>query len=256
MNKFQLLIGMVLLSITLTQCSACKEPQEPEGSKEATYIVHWITRFGENDLVQGQTYRDAFNRRLLLEDLRGYVSDVKLIDENDSAIVLKDFSLLNWFSDPTISFAARPAKIKALQFSLGIPSSYNTAIDPTTYPNSHPLSVAGAAGMFWTWNTGYIFYQLNGKCDLSGSENQPMIDPIAYHCGDDTLYRTITFDIVDFTVKAGEAYQINIDFDAQRCFWNESDTMDLDTDYLTHTSGNLPLALRAMDLYQSAFSIP
>lgn len=256
MNKFHLLIGMILLSITLTQCSACKEPQEPEGSKDATYIVHWITRFGENDLVQGQTYRDAFNRRLLLEDLRGYVSDVKLIDENDSAIVLKDFSLLNWFSDPTISVAARPAKIKALQFSLGIPSAYNTAVDPTTYPNSHPLSVAGAAGMFWTWNTGYIFYQLNGKCDLSGSENQPMTDPIAYHCGDDTLYRTITFDIADFTVKAGEAYQINIDFDAQRCFWNESDTMDLDTDYLTHTAGNLPLALRAMDLYQSAFSIP
>jgi hypothetical protein len=256
MNKFHLLIGMILLSITLTQCSACKEPQEPEGSKDATYIVHWITRFGENDLVQGQTYRDAFNRRLLLEDLRGYVSDVKLIDENDSVIVLKDFSLLNWFSDPTISVAGRPAKIKALQFSLGIPSAYNTAVDPTTYPNSHPLSVAGAAGMFWTWNTGYIFYQLNGKCDLSGSENQPMIDPIAYHCGDDTLYRTITFDITDFTVKAGEAYQINIDFDAQRCFWNESDTMDLDTDYLTHTAGNLPLALRAMDLYQSAFSIP
>lgn len=256
MNKFHLLIGMILLSITLTQCSACKEPQEPEGSKDATYIVHWITRFGENDLVQGQTYRDAFNRRLLLEDLRGYVSDVKLIDENDSAIVLKDFSLLNWFSDPTISVAGRPAKIKALQFSLGIPSAYNTAVDPTTYPNSHPLSVAGAAGMFWTWNTGYIFYQLNGKCDLSGSENQPMIDPIAYHCGDDTLYRTITFDITDFTLKAGEAYQINIDFDAQRCFWNESDTMDLDTDYLTHTAGNLPLALRAMDLYQSAFSIP
>jgi hypothetical protein len=256
MNKFHLLIGMILLSITLTQCSACKEPHEPEGSKDATYIVHWITRFGENDLVQGQTYRDAFNRRLLLEDLRGYVSDVKLIDENDSVIVLKDFSLLNWFSDPTISVAGRPAKIKALQFSLGIPSAYNTAVDPTTYPNSHPLSVAGAAGMFWTWNTGYIFYQLNGKCDLSGSENQPMIDPIAYHCGDDTLYRTITFDITDFTVKAGEAYQINIDFDAQRCFWNESDTMDLDTDYLTHTAGNLPLALRAMDLYQSAFSIP
>ncbi|MEY3598101.1 MAG: hypothetical protein RL521_523 [Bacteroidota bacterium] len=256
MNKFHLLIGMILLSITLTQCSACKEPQEPEGSKDATYIVHWITRFGENDLVQGQTYRDAFNRRLLLEDLRGYVSDVKLIDENDSAIVLKDFSLLNWFSDPTISVAGRPAKIKALQFSLGIPSAYNTAVDPTTYPNSHPLSVAGAAGMFWTWNTGYIFYQLNGKCDLSGSENQPMIDPIAYHCGDDTLYRTITFDITDFTLKAGEAYQINIDFDAQRCFWNESDTMDLDTDYLTHTAGNLPLAMRAMDLYQSAFSIP
>ncbi len=256
MNKFRLFIGLLLISITLTQCSACKEPQEPDQNQNATYIVHWVTHYGNDDLMQGQTYRDAYNRRLLLEDLRGYISEVKLIDINDSAIVLKDFALMNWFADPTISVAARSAKIKALQFSLGIPAAYNTSVDPTTYPNAHPLSVAGAAGMFWTWNTGYIFYQLNGKCDLSGSENQPLIDPIAYHCGDDTLYRTLTFDVPDFTVKAGEAYQINIDFDAQKCFWNSTDTMDLDVDYLTHTSGNLPLAIRAMDLYQSAFSIP
>ena len=94
MNKFRLLIGLLLLSITLTQCSACKEPQEPDENLKATYIVHWVTHFGDDDLIQGQTYRDVFNRRLLLEDLRGYISEVKLIDENDSAIVLKDFGLL------------------------------------------------------------------------------------------------------------------------------------------------------------------
>lgn len=256
MNNFRLFMGACAMMLVLTQCSACKEPQEPEGNTDATYIVHWITKFGNDDLIQGQTYRDAFNRRLLLEDLRGYISQVTLIDENDSSVVLKDFALMNWFADPSITGTSKPRTIKALRFSLGLPPEYNSNIDPTTYPNSHPLSVAGAAGMFWTWNTGYIFYQLNGKCDLSGSENQPLIDPIAYHCGDDTLFRTITLDIPDITVNAGEAYQFNILFDAQKCFWNDQDTMDLEVDYLTHTAGNLPLALRTMDLYQSAFSIP
>ena len=256
MNQLKNILGLLGLAIFLSQCSACKETNEPDPNAKANYILHWITQYQNQDLIQGQTYRDAFQRRVLFEDLRGYISQVELIDSQDSSIVLKDIALVNWFADPTISFEGRPATIKAIRFSLGVPPALNKNVDPTTYPNSHPLSVAGSAGLFWTWNTGYIFYQLNGKCELTGSENLPMIDPIAYHCGDDTLYRTITLDIPDVAVGAGGAKQFNILFNEQKCFWNDTDTLDFDVDYLTHTTGNLPLAIRAMDLYQSAFSIP
>ncbi len=254
MNKWKRWTMLSLLFLLFAQCNKCKEtvdPPEPETPTQ--YVFKWNVVFGNNDLVQGQTYNHIDGYRLLLEDFRGYIAQVTLYDENDSAHVIQDIALLNWFTDPQLTITADPISVKKIGFSLGIPSSINTNTDPTTYPNSSPLSVGGAAGMFWTWNTGYIFYQLNGKTDLTGSTTAPLTDPIAYHCGDDTLFRELIFDIPDVTVINGQTQTWNFSLDAQKCFWNDEDTLHLDTDYLTHTSGNLPLAIRAMNLYASSF---
>jgi len=246
----------LLLFLTCVQCNRCKDPvvDPPSPHTTAQYHFRWNAVFDDQDLVQGQTYYDYLNRRFLIEDLRGYVSQIKVYNEVDSALVLKDYALLNWFTDPTISVNAPPWKVTKIEFSLGVPSDVNTSTDPTTYANSHPLSVAGSSGMFWTWNTGYIFYMLNGKTDLSGSTSAPLIDPLAYHCGDDTLFRTLTFYPTPIETQLGGSYTWNFEFNARKCFLNDTDTLHFDTEYLTHTTGNLPLALKSMNLYQSAFS--
>lgn len=246
----------LLLFLTCVQCNRCKDPvvDPPSPHTTAQYHFHWNAVFDDQDLVQGQTYYDYLNRRFLIEDLRGYVSQIKVYNEVDSALVLKDYALLNWFTDPTISVNAPPWKVTKIEFSLGVPPDVNTSTDPTTYANSHPLSVAGSSGMFWTWNTGYIFYMLNGKTDLSGSTSAPLIDPLAYHCGDDTLFRTLTFYPTPIETQLGGSYTWNFEFNARKCFLNDTDTLHFDTEYLTHTTGNLPLALKSMNLYQSAFS--
>jgi hypothetical protein len=254
MNKWKRWASLSLLFLLFVQCNKCKETVDPPEPEQPTqYTFQWNVVFGNNDLVQGQTYNHIDGYRLLLEDFRGYVSDITLYDENDSAHVIQDIALLNWFNDPQLTIKADPRTVKRIGFSLGVPSSINTNTDPTTYPNSSPLSVGGAAGMFWTWNTGYIFYQLNGKTDLTGSTTAPLIDPIAYHCGDDILFREIIFDVPDVAVTRGQTQTWQIKLDAQKCFWNDQDTLHLATDYLTHTTGNLPLAIRAMNLYGSAF---
>ena len=256
MNKYVSWVGSFLLVLLFSQCNRCKEnPVDPPATPtKAKYIFHWNSVFGNADLLQGQTYFDAWNRRFLFEDLRGYVSAIKIYNDQDSCITIQDYALLNWFEDPTISIDAAPWQVSKISFSLGVPAAVNTLTDPTTYPNSHPLSVAGSSGMFWTWNTGYIFYMLNGKTDLTGSATAPLIDPIAYHCGDDTLYQTLVFNTTPIQTEAGKSYQWNLAFDAKKCVWNETDTMDFSTEYLTHTTGNLPLAIKAMRMYASAFS--
>ncbi len=255
MNKCKRWTWLSCLFLLFAQCNKCKEvvvdPPEPETPTQ--YVFQWDVVFGNNDLIQGQTYNHVDGYRLLFEDFRGYVSNITLYDDNDSAFVIQDIALLNWFNDPQMTIEGEPRKIKRIGFGLGIPAAINTNSDPTTYPNSSPLSVGGAAGMFWTWNTGYIFYQLNGKTDLSGSTSAPLIDPIAYHCGDDTLYRELIFDIPDVNVSQGQTQIWKFTLDAQKCFWSDADTLHLNTDYLTHTTGNLPLAIRAMNLYANSF---
>jgi hypothetical protein len=256
MNKYTRGLFGFSLFLLFAQCNRCKEtPVDPPSQPtNATYHLHWNSVFDNEDLVQGQTYYDAWNRRFLFEDLRGYISEIKLYNDQDSCIILKDYALLNWFTDPTLTIESPPWQVSKIAFSLGVPAGVNTLTDPTTYPNNHPLSVAGSSGMFWTWNTGYIFYMLNGKTDLTGSASAPLIDPIAYHCGDDTLFQTLVFNTTPIQTEAGKSYTWNFEFDAKKCIWNDTDTMDFSIEYLTHTTGNLPLAIKAMNMYSSAFS--
>ena len=51
----------------------------------------------------------------------------------------------------------------ALKFNVGVPSELNQGVDPTSYPNSHPLSVSGSAGMRWDMNNSYFFVKFEGK---------------------------------------------------------------------------------------------
>lgn len=96
-----------VLFLLFAQCNKCKEvvdPPEPE--QETKYVFNWNVVFGNNDLIQGQTYNHIDGYRLLLEDFRGYVSNITLYDENDSAFVIQDIALLNWFNDPQLTITS------------------------------------------------------------------------------------------------------------------------------------------------------
>jgi hypothetical protein len=146
-------------------------------------------------------------------------------------------------SDPVISFNIDPSEIARIEFAVGIPSEYNKDVDPTTYTNSHPLSVQGSQGMFWTWNTGYIFSKMEGKSDLTGTEGASLTNPFSFHAGDDPLYRTFSFE-KPFTIGLNGSQDIIVSMHIDEIFNNDTDPIDVSTDYITHTSDNFALAER------------
>ena len=50
-------------------------------------------------------------------------------------------------------------------------------------------------------------------------------------------------------------FELDLVLDAYQCLHGEEDVIDPELDPETHTGNNLPLALRWIDLYQSAWSI-
>ncbi|MFY8021059.1 MAG: MbnP family protein [Bacteroidia bacterium] len=125
-------------------------------------------------------YVNAANDTFNVEELRYYFTNLSLQKADGSWINLKNYQLIDFKTPQTSSFTINkiPAgHYKSLRFYLGVDSLNNTsglqegALDPSW-------------GMFWTWNSGYIFYRIMGRnpntgrtfsFDLGGNENLPLI---------------------------------------------------------------------------------
>jgi hypothetical protein len=126
-------------------------------------------------------YVNAANDTFNVEDLRYYFSNFSLQKQNGEWVNLKNYHLIDFKSISTHKFIITnlPAgHYKAIKYLLGIDSISNTsglqegALDPSW-------------GMFWTWNSGYIFYRIMGRnprtsrtfsFDLGGNENLPILE--------------------------------------------------------------------------------
>jgi hypothetical protein len=249
MGKFLLNILVLLaFSIGFTSC-------EPEKSTVLPKLNVTIkTVYNDQPFTIGEIYDDGMGHRVRIDLLMSYFSQLKLVHSNGAEVLIKDFHLQNLDNDYTFTTEIPEGSYQNFSMGLGIPKSYNKDVDPSTYPNSHPLSVQGAQGMFWTWNTGYIFTKFEGKADLTGTEGSPLDHSFAFHTGDDLLYELVSSNKY-FTAEKDKTYDLVITIHADKLIKGDNDQIDLAVDYLTHTSGNFPLAERFVDNFSSAITV-
>ena len=147
--------------------------------------------FADNGLTDGITYRlllehtagtqplqlnvantNTLNETYTVSTLRYYISGIEL--RGDQASGDKEYHLIDLSSPATATIFSKAAKgnYRSIRFLLGVDSIRNVsgaqtgALDP-------------ANGMFWTWNTGYIMWKLEGSSPQSTEPNQR----ITYHIG-------------------------------------------------------------------------
>jgi hypothetical protein len=249
MNKLHILGAAFFATLLL---SACKKEKEEDPVTEGVVRVQMKAMWGDQPFSIGSTYADPFNRDLLVETFRAYIHDLHLVREDNSTVQLSEIALVDFDEGLTIERTVAAGRYKAIGFGTGVPESLNTGQDPAQYPNEHPLSVQSSAGMFWTWNSGYIFVKYEGKVTLEGSENE-LTDPFGFHIGTDNFYRSFalakTFDIDEARTD------LTIVFDVQKFLTGSDDTIDLSQDFITHTMSNMPLATRFTDLFVDAVTL-
>jgi len=108
---------------------------------------------------------------IVAEDVRFYVSDVRLVDaggretpvalDDDRAWQSSGVALLSWCADgradvhDTVAGSVPPGDYRGVRFTVGIPDRLNHA-DATIA--DAPLNVTG---MFWSWQDGYKFLRVD-----------------------------------------------------------------------------------------------
>lgn len=220
-------IHLIILSIAFVFFS-CKKETVPEynGNVKSTLSVEFDNIAGGADLaLNSGTYTNASGETFTVTKLKYYVSNFVLINNNgdvytvpqDSAYFLIDES--NEAAHEAVLHVPEGA-YKTLSFTLGIDSVRNTlpvarrtgVLDPAAY----------GADMYWSWNSGYIFFKMEGTSPASA-------DGFTYHIGGFGGYssatinniKNITLDLSERgmpQVKAGKETNIHLMADVLKVF--------------------------------------
>lgn len=241
-----------LLVLVLTGCDRCN-PEPPEtllGTARMNLELAW----GDEPYALEQVVTDHNGYPVRLDNLQLYLAPVAFRIDGEwfegADVSLIDFSVHAQHIESTLNAGT----YDAVRFGMGLPPEINADIDPASYPNSHPLSVIGSAGMFWTWASGYIFVKYEGKFALeSGTQ---LLDPVSYHCGTDASYRTVTLEFPEPLVIASETTStLTLTLDAAKALNGTDDAIDLAVDPVTHNAQGDSLGGRMMDLLVDAWQI-
>lgn len=254
-NSFALICFIALIFIPscdeddeVIVCSSCPVPSV--SSLKITFVPTW----NNVPVTNGDEYEDQFGNRLLQFNFKTFVSNI-IISSEGSETELSEIEILE-VGDGAIELSysvANDMSFDELKFHTGVPPEYNVDYDPSTWPNSHPLSVQGAAGMHWGWNTGYIFTKFDGKADTTEMAEPTYLYPFAFHTGDDAFYIEHVFDLDIATQTESEA-EINVIIHMEK-FLHGIHSIDIREDGETHTGGDFELAQQFIDNFNSSLEL-
>ena len=137
-------------------------------SEKHTITLHFANIVAGRKLILDTiSYKNRLSQYYTVTNFKYYISNIRLIDDNGKVFENKNGYYLIREDEPDskdIELTDVPmGNYKNISFTIGVDSLHNCsgaqsgALDPIN-------------GMFWTWNTGYIFFKLEGK---SPASNQP-----------------------------------------------------------------------------------
>jgi len=155
-----LIVFMIMSTITTAQNTLTFQPM-----------------FGTQQLhLNNTSYTLENSKRVQFNSLRFYITHIEFLHNN--AVVWKElqsYHLLNADSPNTLHIQLQPPgalQYNALRFNVGVDSTTTVAgimggdLDPTQ-------------GMYWTWQSGYINFKLEGTCTDAPTRN----NEFQYHLG-------------------------------------------------------------------------
>jgi hypothetical protein len=184
-NWFQIIILGIAISLT-----GCKKKEDDHNHDNPAPVqpgeaeIHLENRVGNIKFYLGENYVTEAGDTIKFTIFNYYVSNFQFIKEDGSVYTVpKDSCYFLVKADDVESqelhFKNIPAgNYKGVRFIIGVDSLKSAApleertgvLDPAT----------GAQGMYWTWNTGYIFVKAEGTCPAIPDSLQ---NKFKYHIG-------------------------------------------------------------------------
>lgn len=171
----KLLTILTILSFTSIAFVSCKD-DENNSPTAGTVILEFTNTAGNKNLdVTGATnYVNSFGDTFNVTKFKYHISNVQLLNNGDVVYTMPESYFLvdeSVQSTTKLSLPDVPSgSYNGVRFLVGIDSTRNVtgaqtgALDPVN-------------GMFWTWNSGYIFMKLEGSSTVNGGTN------FIYHVG-------------------------------------------------------------------------
>jgi len=178
-------IAAAMLCVWVLAVVACKkqnvEPQ-PDATQQGSLVLKFDNLVGTQLLQMNQTYQNPVtSESFKVTALRYFISNIKLQKADGSEYVVPQddsYFLINEeiASSKKLSLQVPEGDYTGITFMIGVDSLRNT-MPPDRRKGA--LDISGQAqGMYWTWNSGYIFFFLEGESNQVVGD-----DAFRYHIG-------------------------------------------------------------------------
>lgn len=194
-------------------------------AQDTKLMLSFENNFGNEPLEFGKEYTNAHGENLRFTLLNYFISNIQLTRTDGSVYTVpQDSSYFlvkhNVPESKQIQLDVPAGKYKSLSFLIGVDSARNTQ---SADKRQGVLDVGDQArGMYWAWNSGYIFYKMEGK-----SKSLPdSINGFYYHIGgfggfdSPTInnIRSKKFDLAQTKVSHKKTPIVNITVDVAKFF--------------------------------------
>lgn len=184
MKNAAFILSMLLL------LGACKEKTEEPPVQESfqglkfsspgSLTINMVHKFNAAALKQNIDYITAAGDTISIEQLRYYFSNVQLKNETGTWVNLGNYHLIDIenLTSGNMNITNVPAgTYSRIRFFIGVDSTANSS-------GAQEGALNPANDMFWSWNTGYIFFRLKGKfngnnalsLDIGGLANLSVVE--------------------------------------------------------------------------------
>ena len=229
---YKYVIAIFSLLTVLTACSK-KDGVQPVSANKATLSLQFDNIVGDRNLqLNTGTYKNASGEQFSVQLLQYFISNIKVktkdgqeftVPQDESYFLVKESDGASQFCKVKVP----EGDYQTLTFTLGVDSLRNT-MDITKRTGVLDPTGGMDDGMYWGWNSGYIFFKMEGT-----SEQAP-IDPTGvrkfrFHIGGFGGYSAPTFNniktvTVDLSaagiarVRAGRESNVHFLVDVMKMF--------------------------------------
>lgn len=240
---FGVLVFTILFGVT-----GCK--QEEGLAIQQTPLTLSFTHKANNDLLQlGKAIVNPHGEPYTITGFSYYISHISLITEQNTRVDLPvTYHLINEKTASTkkVTLMAPAGNYKAIRWMIGVDSTRNVsgvqngALDP-------------ANGMFWTWNTGYIFAKLEGKSSVSPAPLQNVTYHIGGFAAPENAIRFVELPLPALlTLRTGGQASLSVTANVDAWFKGKN-TIKIAQEAFSMNPG--PLAVKISENYAGMFSV-
>ncbi|MEL7339228.1 MAG: MbnP family protein, partial [Bacteroidota bacterium] len=145
--------NIFFLSLATVLCLALSCENPIEATSSVSLVFNPVV--GNQSFTGGEIYTSPAGRQYRINFFRMYVSDLSLIKEDGTEVLLSEVDLYDLAADGSAQDFGQSytytdleaGSYQGIKFGIGLPARLNT--DPAAYAVDHPLSIGNQ--MYWSW---------------------------------------------------------------------------------------------------------
>lgn len=192
---------------------------EPKAAKKGAVALRFENRVDGDKLRLNDSirlYKNPNGDDFKVTKFNYYISNLSLIDKKGNRVSVPDSYILVNAADTATLLQEIPnipeGKYHGIAFTIGVDSARN-------FSGAQTGALDPARGMFWSWNTGYIYVKFEGESPKSASKNNRLTFHIGGAKAPNNTIRTFTQRLPKtLKIKAGKTPELALEVNAAALF--------------------------------------